>query len=247
MILVLKHIDIEGPGTLGEYFKNTDWEVRTIELNSGSSLPFQVKWRGLLPQNLSGVEAVISLGGPMNVYEEERFPFLKEENTFIKRLLKERVPFLGICLGAQLLAKACDAKVKKATKEEIGWYKALLTKDGLKDPLFLDIDNVVNVFQWHGDTFKLPKKAKLLATSENGANQAFRFSDNAYGLQFHIEVNAAMIRNWVKEYIVDSDLQSREETRMLTHYYAIKKQFDETADKIYLNLSRVISTKSARV
>ncbi|MBF0122716.1 MAG: hypothetical protein HQL21_04830 [Candidatus Omnitrophica bacterium] len=96
MILFIKHVDIEGPETLGSFFVKQGFELGVVDLHRGQKLP----------ATLDGIDAVISLGGPMNVYEEAEHPFLKDEDVFLKKVLRAKVPFLGICLGAQLLAKA---------------------------------------------------------------------------------------------------------------------------------------------
>ena len=103
MILFIKHIDIEGPGTLGEFFEQTAWTVKTVNLHKGEELP---------PLDLC--EAIVSLGGPMNVYETDIYPFLEVEEDFLKNALKKNIPILGICLGGQLLAKILRGKVEKS-------------------------------------------------------------------------------------------------------------------------------------
>ena len=115
-----------------------------------------------------------------------------------KEIIKEEIPFLGVCLGAQLLAKALGAKIKKSPEKEIGWYEIGLTKEGTEDPPFKNIPRNHTVFQWHGDTFELPKKSTLLFVSETGINQAFKYGKNAYGFQFHIEATPSMIESWLK-------------------------------------------------
>jgi GMP synthase-like glutamine amidotransferase len=178
MIVIIKHISIEGPGIISEFFKNIPWEIKTFELDRENRLP----------EDLCGINAIISLGGPMSVYEEEKYPFLKVEDKFLRKAIKEEIPILGICLGAQLLAKACGAKVKKAKHEEVSWYKVSLIEDGKKDLLFKGLSNELDVFEWHKDTFEIPNNGTLLASSHHCRNQAFRFGMNAYGFQFHIEV-----------------------------------------------------------
>src|SRR3989344_5034438 len=101
MILIIKHIEIEGPGTIEGYLKQKGYALKTINLHDGNKLP----------NDFNGVEAIVSLGGPMNVYEEDKFPFLKEEDAFLKKAIKEEIPTLGICLGSQLIAKASGDKV----------------------------------------------------------------------------------------------------------------------------------------
>src|SRR3989338_3589519 len=154
MILIIKHEEIEGPGNLGYFFNATDWETRTSELWNGEALP-----------SLDRCEAVISMGGPMNVYEEEKYPFLGLETEFLDGAIRKKIPTLGICLGGQLVAKATGAEVKKSEKEEVGWYRLGLTKEADLDPLFKDLPRSFDVFQWHEDTFEPPRGSRLLATS----------------------------------------------------------------------------------
>ncbi len=187
-ILIIKHVENEGPGSIGDFFRNTAWELRTVELFRGDSLP----------ADLDEVAAVVVMGGPMNVYEEDKYPFLKEENAFIKTVVGKEIPYLGICLGSQLLAKACGAAVIKAPQKEIGWFNVALTLEAAHDPLLQEIDGPLEVFQWHEDTFVIPEGGVLLATAETCKNQAFRYGQNAYGLQFHIEITTDMIWSWVK-------------------------------------------------
>src|SRR3989338_11249902 len=140
MILIIEHVAIEGPGTIWEFFKKEGFTLKEVNLFDSDEFP----------NDLSQVEAVICMGGPMNVYEEGKFPFLKNENLFIQRILKDKIPFLGICLGSQLLAKACGAQVAKAPKKEIGWFPVELTGEGKADPLFKGLSGSFEVFQWHG-------------------------------------------------------------------------------------------------
>src|SRR3990167_988911 len=136
MILIIKHIDIEGPGTIEKYFKQKRYALKTVDLHKGD----------VLPKDLNGIEAVVSLGGPMNVYEEDKFPFLKEEDAFLRKVIREEIPALGICLGSQLIAKASGAKVVKSPVKEVGWFKIDLQKSAQADPLFKGLDQEVDVY-----------------------------------------------------------------------------------------------------
>ena len=109
----------------------------------------------------------------MNVYEEDRYPFLRDEDLFIKEAIQRGKSVLGICLGAQLIAKALGAKVFKAPVEEIGWYDVSLTKIGSNDPLFSNLPKTFPVFQWHEDTFEIPKKAKLIGYFRSSPSSGF--------------------------------------------------------------------------
>lgn len=180
-VLVLQHAESEHLGTF-------DIECEYVRLFSGA----------LVPQNLSEYNALVILGGPMNVYEEDKYPYLKSEDLLIKEALKNGLPTLGICLGSQLIAKAGGAKVYGGQEKEIGWYNAGLTEEGRKDKIFSMFEDSFTVFQWHGDTFDLPEGAVLLAKNDL-YNQAFRLG-NAYALQFHIEVTERMISEWIEDY-----------------------------------------------
>jgi len=136
----------------------------------------------------------------MNVYEEDRYPFLRDEDLFIKEAIQRGRLILGICLGAQLVAKALGAKIFKAPVKEIGWYDVSLTGIGSQDPLFSKLPETFPVFQWHEDTFETPKAGRLIATSASVPSQAFRYGGNVYGLQFHLEVTEEMIHDWLKSY-----------------------------------------------
>jgi GMP synthase-like glutamine amidotransferase len=188
-VLIVKHVEIEGPGTIEDCLKEERIPYQILNLESGIHLP-----------KLDDFSTIIILGGPMNVYEEDRYPFLREEDLFIKEAIQRGKAVLGICLGAQLLAKALGAKVTKAPVKEIGWYDVTLTKAGSDDPLFSRFPKTFPVFQWHEDTFDIPAAGKLIASSNPIPHQAFRYGENAYGLQFHLEVTEQMIRDWMKAY-----------------------------------------------
>ena len=146
MVLFIKHIGIEGPGTIADFLEDNKILYTVLDVSSGDKLPKLKK----------DFQAIICLGGPMNVYEEEKYPFLREEDIFLRRVVEDEVPFLGICLGAQLIAKATGARVTKNPEKEIGWYKIVLNDNGLRDDLYKGLPEIFTVFQWHGDTFGIP-------------------------------------------------------------------------------------------
>jgi GMP synthase-like glutamine amidotransferase len=152
-----------------------------------------------IPDPLS-YHALLVMGGPMSVYDEVEYPFFAEENELIKRAVTGGLPFLGICLGGQLLAKALDAPVTVNAVKEIGFGRIFLTEEGKRDRLFRGLGNPLPVFQWHGDTFAIPRRARHLAASDTCAHQAFRYGGRAYALQFHLEVTPAMLREWADIY-----------------------------------------------
>lgn len=232
MILFIKHISIEGPETLGDFFKSRGFDSKTVDLSLGEKLP----------HDLSEIQAVVSLGGPMNVYEEDRHPFLKEENIFIQDVLAKKIPFLGICLGAQLLAKSCGVKVAKNPVKEIGFSEIRLTAEGKKDKLFSGVIERFNVFQWHEDTFAIPQSGHWLAKSPACPHQAFRVGSSAYGLQFHVEITDKSIREWSGAYFVkDHSTHEIIRKQMLASYGSLKDTLNREAVKIYSNFAQMIS------
>jgi GMP synthase (glutamine-hydrolysing) len=222
-VLIVKHVEQEGPGMLGNSFQDAGWKLVPVELGLGERLP----------DRLDGFAAVVVLGGPMNVYEEEAYPFLKEEDLFIKQVLKEETPFIGICLGAQLLAKACGARVMKAAQKEVGWYTVNLTKQARQDRLFKRIESPLTVFQWHEDTFDIPDGGVLLGTSAVVPNQAFRMGSCAYGLQFHVEASLDVIEDWMK------DEKSIDVQNILRQGGIVKESLDDQAATIFNNFRRL--------
>lgn len=179
---------IEGPGTIGDYLQRLKLPSHTVDLSKGEPIP-----------ELEQFSHLLIMGGPMAVYEMERFPFLKEEADLIERALRADKPILGICLGSQMIAHVLGAKVYPGAEKEIGWYKIALTEDAMGDSVMSELaveNKKAIVFQWHGDTFDLPSGAVRLASSELYPHQAFKFSASVYALQFHIEVTPAILRQW---------------------------------------------------
>jgi len=230
MILIIKHIDIEGAGTLEDFLANGTRDVSLVNVSAGEKLP----------DTLAGVEALVCLGGPMNVYEEKKYPFLSGEDILLKDALARRIPVLGICLGAQLLAKACGAKVTKAGVKETGWSKVSLTAEGKNDRLFKGLPGELNVFEWHEDTFEIPGGGVLLAEGAACRNQAFRVGGNAYGIQFHIEVTPEMIGSWIKHYTKDGQPSRAAAREMLREASVNNNGFYRQAQKMYLNFAGMI-------
>ncbi|NVN99455.1 MAG: type 1 glutamine amidotransferase [Geobacteraceae bacterium] len=150
---------------------------------------------GLLPK-LVDISALIVLGGAMGAHDDSKYPFLSDLKSLIKTVVESKIPYLGICLGGQLLAASMGAKVESCRWEEFGHYSASLTAQGADDRLFKGIANEFDVFQWHHDSFDIPPDAVLLASSALCPHQAFRIGASAWGVQFHPEVTEDIIRCW---------------------------------------------------
>ena len=172
----------------------------------------------------------------MNVYETDKYPFLTKEESFLKEALAERKPILGICLGAQILAKITGAAVEKTTTKEIGWCDVELTQEASSDPLFEGLGQRFSVFQWHEDTFGIPIGGRLLAEGAKCRNQAFRFGDCAWGLQFHPEITKDMIVEWLDYYQNDLDRD-----KLLNDYSKIEDKYKQQAKTLYDNFCKVIA------
>jgi len=147
---------------------------------------------------LDGYAGLIVLGGPMSVYDVDAHPHLVTEVALIRDALARELPVLGICLGAQLIAKALGARVRANPQKEIGWYDVSVTELGGRDPLLAGFQPCERLFQWHGDTFELPDAAVHLASSASCDAQAFRYGRNVYGFQFHLEVDQPLIGRWLQ-------------------------------------------------
>lgn len=227
MILFIKHINIEGPGSFQNLLNQAGCEIRIVELAQGQSLP-----------PIEECRAVVSLGGPMSVYETNKYPFLVDEESFLLQAIHKKIPVLGICLGAQMLAKICLGKVIKSPVKEIGWYKVALNAEGRKDPLFSGLKNSLKVFQWHEDTFTIPQGAKLIVEGKGCKNQAFRIGSSVWGLQFHPEITSQLIKTWTDYYHQPPDVQ-----KLLQGYSKYQDIYMEQARVICSNFSSIIAKK----
>lgn len=186
--LVCQHVGYEILGTLNPLFKKSGFRIRYANFGRFPHLT----------TSLQGYHGLVILGGPMSVDEATLYPHLRHEMVLIEEALKREIPVLGICLGAQLIAKVLGAWVGRNTVKEIGWFPITLTDEGRKDPVLKHFHSPEPLFHWHGDTFEMPGGAVHLARSENCSHQAFRYGKKVYGLQFHLEVDEPMIERWLK-------------------------------------------------
>jgi GMP synthase (glutamine-hydrolysing) len=188
-VLVLQHVPHEGPGSLTSLLQTAGFRIHTLRFWDDAEAK-------AAPEDPDGL---IVMGGPMGVYDVDRYRHLAWEEKMIERAVKNNLPVLGICLGAQLIADALGARVYPNGVKEIGWYDLAPTAAAKDDPLFHNLRANEKVFQWHGDTFDLPRGAVHLAFSPLCTNQAFRYGRNVYALQFHLEVDGKMIDAWLDE------------------------------------------------
>jgi GMP synthase-like glutamine amidotransferase len=185
-VLVLQHADWEVPGYFGDVLGERAVGVRVIRPDLGEPLPAQ-------PTG----EAILAMGGPMSVNDDADLPWLRDEKRFIAEAVAAGTPYLGACLGAQLLAAALGARVYPGPRPEYGMHAVELTSAAATDPVFGGLPAHLEVFQWHGETFDLPDGAVALAGSAGYPHQAMRVGERAYGLQFHLEVTVDLLDRWL--------------------------------------------------
>lgn len=223
-VLIIKNVISEGPGTMADHFQARGISSSVVELSAGEPLP-----------KLDAFTHLVVMGGPMAVYEMHRYAYLVNEAHLIDQAVKSGKHVLGVCLGAQMIAHVLGARVYPGMRKEIGWYDVSLTQGGMEDPLLARLaapgKTTAPVFQWHGDTFDIPKGAVRLASSELFPNQAFRMHDRVYALQFHIEVTPDIVHAWLEqEKGVDSAAVDRDSERI---YPAYRERATEFYDRFF--------------
>lgn len=184
-VLVLQHIACEPPGVYEDVLREEGATLTRVEVDAGEELP---DWRDF--------SAIVAMGGPMSANDHDTLPWLADEKALIAGAIRSGMPYWGVCLGVQLLAASLGARVYAGAEPEVGVLPVELTEEGRVDPVFSALPPSLPTLQWHGDTFDLPPGAVRLAGSFAYPNQAFRF-ENAYGVQFHLEVSNEMAREWM--------------------------------------------------
>ena len=182
--LVLQHLEFENAGLIGNVLGKRGYELKKLDATCDDISAFPV----------NKADIVIILGGPIGVYDGERYPFINQELKLIEKSLKSEKPVVGVCLGAQLIASVLGAKVQPMGKKEIGFSSLQLTDEGQKSPLALI--GTTPVLHWHGDEFEIPEGAKRLAETGICPNQAFSY-ENILALQFHLEADLDYFEHWL--------------------------------------------------
>ena len=195
-IIILQHIPIETPGYILDLMKTDKFNITTIELDQGEKIP----------ENLSSYDAMFCMGGPMDTWMEETYPWLIDEKNKIKEyVINLKKPYLGFCLGCQLLGEVLGGQVVKSNPPEIGILDINMTKNKNFDKLFSEYPEKIKALQWHSyEVIELEKNndVKILASSATTKYQIFKYMDHAYGIQFHIEIKEDTVSQWscVPEY-----------------------------------------------
>ena len=234
--LILQHTTEERGGLFEEVLLELGWGVEVLPLFAGADLP----------ASLNGFGLTLVMGGPMSANQEKDHPFLKKEIPFLRKALKMEEPVLGICLGAQLMAKALGARVYPGPHKEIGWYWLDQTPAARDDPLFSLLDPYFLVFQWHGETFDLPPGADCLAGNPAYPHQAFRWGQVAYGFQFHLEITQPMLETWLTswgEEIEKARPQPNTAQDILRDAAIYLERLQSQARRVLLGYLRLLETK----
>lgn len=192
-VYVLQHIRWEPAGAIEAALAAAGVAVHYVRSGDGEAVP----------ETLDEAAGLVVMGGPMGVYEQDRYPYLRRELRLIERTLAEGKPILGVCLGSQLLAAALGAPVRPGARKEVGWHPVTLTEEGRTDPLLAGVPPSFTPLHWHGDVFDPPAGAVRLASSALTETQAFRFGPSAYGFLFHLEVTPAIVRDWAAHFTAD--------------------------------------------
>jgi GMP synthase (glutamine-hydrolysing) len=178
----LQHVSFEDSAYIGSWAANKGYALSSTRLFANEQCP-----------KIEEFDILLIMGGPMNVYEEAKYPWLVQEKCFIKQAIQCGKIVLGICLGAQLIAAALGGKVTRNKNKEIGWFPVQLTDYGQKASLLAPLPSPFIAFHWHGDTFSIPPGCEHIAANDACRNQGFQYKDRVLGLQFHIEATAISI------------------------------------------------------
>ncbi|MDQ6982681.1 MAG: type 1 glutamine amidotransferase [Mariprofundus sp.] len=182
--LVIQHLDIEPPALIGDTLEQAGHQLTRIHLDQGNLIPAATDFDG-----------IIIMGGPQSANNDT--DYILAELAWLKKAIAADIPMLGICLGAQMIAKAAGADIFTSPVRELGWFPVYHTDEAVTDPLFCQMPNALAVFQWHGETFSFTDAMAAVAMHPDVPAQAFRLGKSQYGLQFHVEIDQSIIEGWI--------------------------------------------------
>ncbi|TYL98073.1 glutamine amidotransferase [Bradyrhizobium rifense] len=222
--VALRHVAFEDLGLLAPIMEREGWNVSFCEAPVDD----------LSHSSIRDADLLIVLGGPIGVYETDSYPFLTREIDLLERRLAQGLPTLGICLGAQLMAKALGARVYAGNVKEIGWGSVTLSDAGHASCLE-PLAEGAPVMHWHGDTLDLPDNAARLASNENYENQAFAFGNHALALQFHLEADPRQLEEWYVGHAVELAASKISVRDLRAKTTEVAKTVARTADRVFTN------------
>ena len=237
-ILILQHIPIETPGYLLDLMKLDKFNLTVVELDQGEKIP----------NNLSSFDAMLCMGGPMDTWMEKEFPWLIEEKNKIKEyVINLKKPYLGFCLGCQLLGEVLGGKVIKSNPPEIGILDINMSKERALDNLFYEYPEKIKALQWHSyEVVDLEKNKDItvLASSHSTKYQIFKYMDHAYGIQFHIEIKNDTVNQWscVPEYekALEESLGKGALNKFDQNAKKYMKSMNASAEILYKNFKKIL-------
>ncbi|HEX7628686.1 MAG TPA: type 1 glutamine amidotransferase [Candidatus Methanoperedens sp.] len=221
----LEHEPFEGLANIEVWAKKKGHSITRTLLFNNEEFP-----------DISDFDWLFIMGGSMNIYEEEKYPWLKREKNFIAEAIANKKIVMGVCLGSQLIADILGSRVTKNKNKEIGWYPITLTREAKSSPIFRTLPNKFFTFHWHGDTFEIPHGAARIAQSEGCANQAFEYG-RVIGLQFHLEYSVEsinlMIQNCSDEIMDGKYIQKQDKiVSQINNVHKIKEILNTLLDNL---------------
>jgi len=221
----LQHVPFENLGNIENWALEKGFSLTCTKLFEEENLP-----------EFESFDFLIILGGPMNIYEEDKYSWLKPEKEFIKKTVEKKKKVLGICLGAQLIADVLGAKVYPNKYKEIGWFPVEINQNA---DLFNNLPANLNVIHWHGDTFDIPKDAVPVASSEACRNQGFVCQNNVIGLQFHLETSPESLKNLIES--CREEIKPEKFIQTAEYMLSQDEKFEELKRNLYLFLDNIIA------
>jgi len=229
-ILIIQNITREGPGLLEKELKEHNIGYTIVEFD---------QWQIFSP--VENYRAIVVLGGPDSANDENEK--MTKELKFIRDVIGAKIPYLGICLGLQVLVKAMSGKISKSPTKEVGFvdpdgnnFTVVLTDDGKKDSLFEGLNDTFNVFHLHGETVELADDMVLLAVGKFCRNQIVRIGKNAYGIQCHFELTPEMFEIWINE---DTDLIQLNKEQLRANFAVIRDEYTRVGRQLFKNFLKI--------
>jgi GMP synthase-like glutamine amidotransferase len=237
-IIILQHIDIETPGYILDLMNQDNFNLRTIELDKGEKIP----------SNLNQFDGMFCMGGPMDTWMEKDYPWLIEEKNKIKEFVVDlEKPYLGFCLGCQLLGEVLGGNVVKSTPPEIGILDISMSKHYSSDHLFGEFNSSIKALQWHSyevRDLEMNKDVTILGSSPTTKYQIFKYKNHAYGIQFHIEIKDNTVSQWgcVPEYekALEDSLGKGALTKFDQKAQENMKLMNFNAENLYNNFKKIL-------
>ena len=233
-VLVIRNVSYETEGLLESLLRNEGLELTIVDFQQDAAVE----------PRLDGHAGLVVMGGPMGANDTDRYPSLLQVERLCAEAMEYSVPLVGVCLGAQIMAKVLGSEVYPNPVREVGWYDLATAEGASHDPLFSELEPHEVVLQWHGDTFDLPKDAVLLASSPDCINQAFRYGENGYAVQFHLEILESMIREWVRRDAARGWLGEKgriSASRILADTNTYMSRSEELGRRMYTRFARMIA------